>query len=60
MFEDRFKAESVGLVRSWQRLGRSDLREYLVQGVEDPRSNVQIILSRHFLIAELFGDRFRP
>ncbi|HPD48527.1 MAG TPA: hypothetical protein P5279_01495 [Anaerohalosphaeraceae bacterium] len=60
MLQDRFKAETEGLVRSWQRYGRSHLRDYLVQGVEDPRINVQSILSRHFLIAELFGDRFRP
>ena len=30
----------------------------LVQGVEDPRINVQSILTRHFLIEQLFGNRF--
>jgi SAM-dependent methyltransferase len=34
------------------------LRDYLVAGVEDPRLNVQSILTRHFLIEALFGERF--
>lgn len=34
------------------------LKDYLVAGVEDPRINTQSILSRHFLIEALFGDRF--
>lgn len=36
------------------------LRNYLVQDVEDPRINVQSILTRHFLIERLFGKRFDP
>ena len=35
------------------------LREYLVAGVEDPRINLQSILSRHFLLRSLFGDKYR-
>ena len=35
------------------------LREYLVVGIEDPRINLQSILSRHFLLRALFGDKFR-
>ena len=34
------------------------LRDYLVAGVEDPRVNVQSVLSRHFLIHALIGERF--
>ncbi len=34
------------------------LRDYLVSGVEDPRINVQSILSRHFLIQAIAGERF--
>ncbi len=58
VLEDRFKAESEGLVKSWQRYDGAVLRDYLVGGVEDPRTNVQSILTRHFLIERLFGRRF--
>jgi len=34
------------------------LRDYLVEQVEDPRINIQSILTRHFLIEGLFGDQF--
>jgi ubiquinone/menaquinone biosynthesis C-methylase UbiE len=34
------------------------LRDYLVAGVEDPRLNLQSILSRHFLARALTGERF--
>jgi SAM-dependent methyltransferase len=34
------------------------LRGYLIAGVEDPRLNLQSILSRHFLVRALFGARF--
>ena len=34
------------------------LRGYLVAGVEDPRINLQSILSRHFLARALTGERF--
>ena len=34
------------------------LRDYLVAGVEDPRVNVQSILTRHYLTVSLFGHRF--
>ena len=35
------------------------LRDYLVAGVEDPRINLQSILSRHFLTQSVFGERLR-
>ena len=34
------------------------LRGYLVAGVEDPRINLQSILSRHFIARALTGERF--
>ena len=34
------------------------LRGYLVAGVEDPRLNVQSVLSRHFLTRALTGGRY--
>ena len=34
------------------------LRDYLVAGVEDPRLNLQSVLSRHFLAHALVGERF--
>jgi len=40
------------------RRERRVLRDYLVQDVEDPRINVQSILTRHFLIGAAFGNRF--
>jgi SAM-dependent methyltransferase len=34
------------------------LRDYLITDVQDPRINVQSILTRHFLIKRLFGERY--
>ena len=34
------------------------LQDYLVAGVEDPRINLQSILSRHFIARTLTGERF--
>jgi len=34
------------------------LEDYLVASVEDPRLNLQSILTRHFLVTALTGDRF--
>ena len=56
--EGRLERETEGLKRSWDRFDRGALQEYLVQGVEDPRINVQSILTRHFLIRALFGEQF--
>jgi SAM-dependent methyltransferase len=58
MLENRFRMETEQLKKSWMRHGRTTLLDYLVQDVEDPRVNVQSILTRHFLIRQLFGDRF--
>ncbi|MHC4505615.1 MAG: class I SAM-dependent methyltransferase [Planctomycetota bacterium] len=56
--DERFEKETRALIRSWMRYDREELRDYLVEDVEDPRVNVQSILTRHFLIEELFPDRF--
>jgi len=58
MLEDRFKLETERLKESWMRYDRATLHDYLVRDVEDPRINVQSILTRHFLIERLFGKRF--
>lgn len=56
--EERFRIETENLRRSWMLHSRETLRDYLVQDVEDPRINIQSILTRHFLIKRLFGERF--
>ncbi len=56
---DSLKLESERLVRSWMQHEPAKLREYLVAGVADPRINLQSILSRHFLVRSLFGEKFR-
>lgn len=56
--EERFKLETERLAKSWMRYDRTTLRGYLVEDVEDPRINIQSILTRHFLIERLFGERF--
>ncbi len=57
MLDERFIDETQRLERAWSRREPEDLREYLVQDVEDPRINIQSILTRHFLIERLFGDK---
>jgi SAM-dependent methyltransferase len=54
---DSLAAETHDLVRSWRAKPKETLRSYLVTGVQDPRLNVQSILTRHFLITRLVGDR---
>ena len=56
--EERLERETEGLKRSWGKFHREALRAYLVQGVEDPRINVQSVLTRHFLVRALFGEQF--
>jgi SAM-dependent methyltransferase len=56
--DDSLKQESEKLVRSWMRHDEPFLRDYLVADVEDPRINVQSILSRHFILATLYENRF--
>jgi SAM-dependent methyltransferase len=56
--EERFKQETEGLIKSWMQYDRRTLCGYLVRDVEDPRINIQSILTRQFLIRTLFGERF--
>ena len=56
--EERLKLETERLAKSWMRHSRDTLRNYLVRDVQDPRINVQSILTRHFLIEQLFGRKF--
>ena len=51
--------ETERLTQSWAHHDEAWLREYLVRGVEDPRLNLQSILSRHFLVRALEGRRFQ-
>jgi SAM-dependent methyltransferase len=55
---DWIKQETEKLVRAWDRHEAPMLRDYLVADVEDPRLNVQSILTRHFLAEALFGGRW--
>ncbi len=50
--------ESEKLTRSWMQHEAAMLKDYLVAGVEDPRINVQSVLSRHFLTRARAGERF--
>ena len=57
--EESLKFESEKLARSWMQHDKSMLRDYLVSQVEDPRINVQSILTRHFLANNLLRNRFQ-
>lgn len=50
--------EERKLRRSWTRHRPELLDQYLVSGYQNPRFNVQSILSRHALVRELFGNCF--
>ena len=56
MIEVSLQAESDKLARSWMQHDAGMLRDYLVAGVEDPRLNLQSVLSRHFLARALTAD----
>jgi hypothetical protein len=56
--DERFAQETQNLIRSWDDAGRDELRDYLVQDVEDPRINLQSIITRHFLLEQLFPGEF--
>jgi SAM-dependent methyltransferase len=55
---ESLQAESERLARSWHQHDAAMLRDYLVADVEDPRLNVQSILSRHFVATAALGGRF--
>lgn len=52
------RSESATLKRSWARHDPGALEEYLVSGYQNPRVNAQSMLMRHYLVRELFGDKF--
>ncbi len=54
--DEALRQESEKLTRSWSRHEAGVLSGYLVSGVEDPRLNLQSILSRHFLIGAATGE----
>jgi hypothetical protein len=54
----RLKSETRKLKKSWMQYDATLLRDYLTEQAEDPRINIQSILTRHFLIEGLFGNRF--
>lgn len=56
--EDFLKRETARLTRSWMRHDATQLGGYLVADVEDPRVNVQSILTRHFLLTARFASKF--
>jgi SAM-dependent methyltransferase len=56
--EESLKLETERLTKAWMQHAQGVLRDYLVSDVEDPRINVQSILTRHFLIERLFGAEF--
>src|SRR4051812_16552963 len=56
--DEALQHETERLTRSWMRHEQSMLGDYLVAGVEDPRINLQSILSRHSLIVALSGERY--
>src|SRR5262249_57130311 len=55
---ESLQRESEKLARSWMQHDSAWLRDYLVAGVEDPRLNLQSILTRHCLIRSLTTERF--
>jgi SAM-dependent methyltransferase len=58
MMKPSLLSESENLKKAWASKTSSKLRTYLVSGIQDPRSNIQSILTRHFLIRQLFGHAF--
>lgn len=56
--EKNLEIESIKLAGCWQKYGRDYLQNYLVQSVQDPRINLQSILTRHYLIDKLFPGQF--
>lgn len=55
---DKTAEETKGLIKSWSYLDKNTARAYLTGKFQDPRINLQSILTRHFLIKEIFGDEF--
>ncbi len=58
MIGDDLRVESNRLRAAWMRHDAERLDHYLVRDVEDPRINLQSIISRAFLIDALWPDEF--
>ena len=58
MLDAELLRETELLQRSWMQHDSAKLRDYLVSDVEDPRINIQSILSRHFILEQLGGPDF--
>ena len=56
--KESLRLETHRLMKSWTRHDSGTLRDYLVRDVEDPRINIQSILTRHFLIKEQFDEQY--
>jgi hypothetical protein len=56
--EESLRIESEKLAHSWMQHDPAWLQDYLVADVEDPRVNLQSILSRHFLTESLYLTQF--
>jgi SAM-dependent methyltransferase len=54
---ESLRVETEKLQRSWMQHDPAWLRDYLVSSVEDPRTNLQSIFSRHFLIRSTLWKR---
>lgn len=52
--DSNLKQETENLRQAWQQYEPAQLLDYLVRDVQDPRINIQSILSRHFLIDRIF------
>ncbi|MQA27292.1 MAG: methyltransferase domain-containing protein [Micromonosporaceae bacterium] len=58
MGSDGLQEERNSLKRSWAKHDPNALDQYLVTGYQNPRVNAQSMLTRHYLIRQLFGDQF--
>ena len=56
--DEALRRETENLEHSWMQHDQGILRDYLVRDVEDPRINLQSILTRHYLLEKLFGNEF--
>ena len=56
--DERLERETQCLTDAWMRHDEAMLADYLVRDVQDPRINVASVLTRHFLVDQLFPGRF--
>jgi len=56
--DERLERETQCLTDAWMRHDEAMLADYLVRDVQDPRINVASVLTRHYLVDQLFPGRF--